>query len=62
MIEVIPHGNGWRWRMIAACGRALVESFETFPCNISAFDHAKDYRTCFWSGADRVDWRMGRNI
>lgn len=62
MIEVIPHANGYRWRWICAIGRTLVECFEVHPCDISAWNAAKNYRVNFWSIADTIDHRQGRCI
>lgn len=62
MIEVIPHGNGFRWHMICAIGRILAYSTETFPCITTAADAAKAYRREFWALADRTDHRMGACI
>jgi len=59
MIEVVPHGNGFTWRMISAAGRALVEAGEMFPCDNTAAQAAKDYRTSFWAKARLIDHRMG---
>lgn len=62
MIEVYPHGNGWRWRMIGFDKRPLVYTDDTFPCDFSAFAAAKAYRTAFWAMACEVDHRMGACI
>lgn len=62
MLEVIPHENGWRWRWICAAGRTLVETFETFPCDLSTWRAAKAYRVAFWAVADAIDHRMGACI
>lgn len=62
VIEVVPHGNGFAWRMICALGRILAYSTETFPCITSAADAAKAYRREFWALADRIDHRMGACI
>jgi hypothetical protein len=62
MIEVVPHGNGFIWRMICAAGRTLVEAREQFPCSDSAAAAAKDYRTRFWAYASTVDHRMAACI
>lgn len=62
MIEVIPHGNGFAWRLICASGRALAYSSESFSCILSAARAAKEYRREFWAMADRIDHRMGRCI
>lgn len=62
MIEVIPCGNGFTWRMICAAGRVLVYASEVFPCNPSAARAAKAYRRQFWAEADRIDHRMGACI
>lgn len=62
MIEVVPQGNGFAWRMICSIGRILAYSTETFPCIMSAAESAKAYRREFWAMADRIDHRMGRCI
>ncbi len=62
MIEVVPHGNGYTWRMIDFVGRVLVYTAETFPCTFSAFAAAKAYRTAFWAMACQIDHRMGACI
>lgn len=62
MIEVVPHGNGFVWRMICAAGRTLVESADPFPCITSAATAAKDYRARFWAYASTVDHRMAACI
>jgi hypothetical protein len=62
MIEVLPHGNGWRWQMISFCGRILVAPSELFPCDMSAWLAAKSYRSTFWRIADEIDHRMGACI
>lgn len=62
MIEVVPHGNGFRWTMIGFCGRVLAYALETFPCIDSAARAAKEYRSRFWAMADSVDHRMARCI
>ena len=60
MIEVVPHGNGFRWTMICAAGRVLAYATETFPCINSAADAAKRYRTEFWAISDTIDHRQAR--
>lgn len=62
MIEVYPHGNGFRWRMICDKGRTLVECHDQFPCEMSAGNAAKAYRTTFWAIACQVDHRMAACI
>lgn len=62
MIEVYPHGNGFRWQMISAEGRPLVTPAETFPCDRSAGEDAKAWRTRFWAISSQVDHRMGAAI
>ncbi len=62
MIEVLPHGAGWRWQWIVACGRVLWQHPEPFPCTASAFACAKAIRGQFWGWADRVDHRQARCI
>lgn len=62
MIEVYLDGNRWAWRLITACGRAIVTSAETFACGMSAATDAKRYRSTFWSIADAIDHRQGRCI
>lgn len=62
MIEVVSHGNGFRWTMICAAGRVLAHATETFPCINSAAKAAKQYRSRFWAVADSVDHRMARCI
>lgn len=62
MIEVVKHGNGFRWTFICNLGRVLAYSAEVFPCVNSAAAAAKSYRTAFWSVADQVDHRMARCI
>lgn len=58
MFEVVPHGNGFAWRMIGACGRMLVER-TGFPSDFAAADDAKVWRAGFWAHSCRVDHRMG---
>ena len=62
MLEVIPHGNGWRWRWISAEARTLFESFVCHPSDMAAFAAAKRFRAAFWALADRIDSRMGACI
>ena len=62
MIEVLPWGNRWTWRMIGFDGAVLVYTSETWPCDFSAFAAAKAYRTAFWAMACQVDHRMGACI
>jgi hypothetical protein len=62
MIEVIPHGNGYRWGWINALGRTLVECFQVHPCDQSAWTAAKEYRIAFWAVADGIDHRQGRCV
>ena len=62
MFEVFPHGNGYRWRMISAEGRTLLEPAETHPCDRSAGEDAKGWRARFWAIASQVDHRMGAAI
>lgn len=62
MIEVVPHGNGFTWRMICAAGRTLAYASEPFPCMISAEVAAKTFRNEFWDRASRIDHRMGACI
>lgn len=62
MIETLPHGNGWRWQWIAACGRVLWQHPGQFPCAATAFAHAKAIRGGFWAFADQVDHRQARCI
>lgn len=61
MIEVIPHGNGWRWRMITSCGRTLLER-TGFATDMEAAESAKRWRTAFWRIAAGVDHRMAACI
>ncbi len=58
MIEVIRHGNAWVWRMISDAGRVLAYGDATFPCDMSAADAARAYRSAFWATACRIDHRM----
>ncbi len=62
MIEVYLEGNRWAWRLIAACGRALIHGAQTYPCDHSAASAAKDWRSAFWAVADGVDHRHARCI
>ena len=62
MIEVVPHGNGFTWRMISDAGRVLVEAGKMFPCDITAAQAAKSYRTTFWAIACQIDHRMAACI
>jgi hypothetical protein len=63
MLEVIPYGNGWRWRWISFCGRVLVDSYEHFTDDLECFtEGAKKYRVDFWAMADTIDHRQGRCI
>jgi len=62
MFEVVPHGNGWAWRMICAAGRVLVYSLETFATDMEAAAAAKAYRVANWRHAATVDHRMGACI
>ncbi len=62
MLEVIPHGNGWRWRWICALGRTLVECYVCHESDVAAWNAAKQYRTDFWGRADWIDHRMGACI
>ena len=62
MIEVIPAGNRWTWRMICAAGRTLVYTAESWPTDLEAFSAAKAYRTAFWAMACEIDHRMGACI
>jgi hypothetical protein len=60
VIEVQLVGNRWMWTLIAACGRVLAYSPETFPCNVSANNAAKRYRSALWRLADEIDHRQAR--
>lgn len=62
MIEVVPAGSRWTWRMIDAEGRAIVYTDESWPSGFDAFAAAKAYRTAFWAMACAVDHRMGACI
>lgn len=62
MLEVFQNGNGWSWRWICAKGRTLVECLEVHPCDLTAFDAARNYRISFWRVADATDHRQGRCI
>lgn len=62
MIEVVRAGNRWTWRFIAACGRALAWTPETFPDDAAAFADARARRVQFLAMADAVDHRMGACI
>lgn len=53
--EVVPHDNGFAWRLIGACGRALVYSIETYPCMFSAARDAKAARVRYSEMARAVD-------
>jgi hypothetical protein len=60
VIEVFLIGNRWAWRFIAACGRELLRSSETFPCDFSANDAAKRYRREFFAAAELIDAEQHR--
>jgi len=62
MIEVVPAGNRWTWRMLCPAGRVLVYCRETFATDIEANEAAKRYRAAFWRIADAVDHRQARCI
>lgn len=62
MIEVLPQGNRWIWQMVCEKGRVLAYSQESYPCDMSAFKAAKEYRTTFWYHASQIDARMAANI
>jgi hypothetical protein len=62
MIEIIPHGNGYRWRWIGATGRTLAECFNVHTRDVDAWTAAKAFRIAFWAVADGVDHRQGRCI
>jgi hypothetical protein len=62
VLEVVPYGNGWRWRWIGFCGRVLVDSYEHFSDDLLAFVAAKEYRTRFWTMADQIDHRQARCV
>lgn len=62
MFEVIPHGNGWTWRMICAAGRVLVYCSEQWPTDFEAASAAKAWRAAFWDMAWGIDHRMGACI
>lgn len=62
MIEVIPAGNRWTWRMIGADGAVLVYTGDSWPSDHDAFAAAKAYRTSFWAMACAIDHRMGACI
>lgn len=61
MFEVIPHGNGFAWQMLAACGRVLMHR-TGFATDFEAADDAKRWRTGFWAVASTVDHRMAACI
>ncbi len=62
MIEVFQTGNRFSFRLIAACGRALVHGPETYDTDFAANAAAKDWRARFWQRAAAVDWRQGAAI
>lgn len=62
MIEVVPAGNRWTWRLICALGRVLVYTTESWATDFEAADAAKAYRAGFWHRADSVDHRQARAI
>jgi hypothetical protein len=62
MIEVVPLGNRFTWRMICTAGRTLAYTVESFPCIESAADAAKRYRSAFWAIASQIDHRMAACI
>lgn len=57
--EVIPSGTGFTWRLIGACGRALVYSQDSYPSDFDAAQAAKDARAGFLGRALSVDGRAG---
>ena len=44
-IEVVGQPGEWVWRIIGACGRALVTCSEVFDDDLKAFNDAKSWRT-----------------
>lgn len=42
--EVFQHHDGWRWHLIAACGRPLAYSTDAFPTDFAAAEAAKAAR------------------
>jgi len=59
MIEVIPDGSRWTWRMICHHGRALVFAGQTYASDFEAIAAARAARGRFWDAAWPVDHRMG---
>lgn len=53
--EVLPSEDGFTWRLIAPCGRALVYSQETYPSDFAAADAAKAARAEHQARAVLVD-------
>lgn len=53
--EVVPVPGGFSWRLIAACGRALVYPAETYPSDFAAADAAKAARAEMYARAQLVD-------
>lgn len=54
--EVIPaEPDGFTWRIIGACGRALFYSLERFPSDFAAAEAAKSARARVGQIAQSVD-------
>lgn len=62
MIEVIPTGNRWTWRMIGFDRAVLVYTADSWASDREAFAAAKAYRAAFWAMACQIDHRMGACI
>lgn len=55
MIEAVPAGNRWTWRMICAFGRVLAYTAESWPTDREAFAEAKRYRAELFGRAEALD-------
>lgn len=56
--EVVPADDGFTWRLIGPCGRALVYPQERYPCTFSAAKAAKAARADFSERARPIDGEM----
>lgn len=55
--EVIPSPAGFTWRLIAACGRTLVYTEDSYPTDLAAASAAKAARAVMHARAAMVDGR-----
>lgn len=50
-----PAGDGFNWKIIADCGRVIVDHGETFATDIAAFTAGKTWRSDWMERARNID-------